>query len=203
MVSKLEYSARLTGQSFLMYEFKIIAKLRKEGFSDIEIREKVLEENLFQYKVKSSINRRLTPLIHRINIIDDTLIDMLLEDPLGEGLIVNLYAIMKNDRLVFEFMNEVVRERITTNDLYLEKKDINVFITGKKEQSEIVSKWSDETIAKIKQVIFRILSESGLLVDKKTGKLSRLIIRQEFKDYLVNIGDGDYLEAMEIGRAHV
>lgn len=121
---------------------------------------------------------------------------MLLEDPLGEGLIVNLYAIMKNDRLVFEFMNEVVRERITTNDLYLEKKDINVFITGKKEQSEIVSKWSDETIAKIKQVIFRILSESGLLVDKKTGKLSRLIIRQEFKDYLVNIGDGDYLEAM-------
>lgn len=63
LVSKLEYSARLTGQSFLMYEFKIIAKLRKEGFSDIEIREKVLEENLFQYKVKSSINRRLTPLI--------------------------------------------------------------------------------------------------------------------------------------------
>ena len=95
MVRELEYSSRLTGQSFLMYEFKTIAKLRKEGFSDKEIRKKVLEENLFQYKYKSSISKRLTPLIHRINVIDDTLIDMLLDDPLGEGLIVNLYAIMK------------------------------------------------------------------------------------------------------------
>jgi len=196
LVSELEYSARLTGQSFLMYEFKIIAKLRKEGFSDSDIRKKVLAENLFQYKVKSSISRRLTPLINRINALEDTLIDMLLDDPLGEGLIVNLYAIMKNDRLVFEFMNEVVRERIMNNDLYLEKKDINVFITGKKEQSEIVGKWSDGTIAKIKQVIFRILSESGLLEDIKTGKLSRLIIRPELKDYLIKMGDREYLQAM-------
>ena len=196
LVSELEYSARLTGQSFLMYEFKIIAKLRKEGFLDKDIREKVLEENLFQYKHKSSIRRRLTPLIHRINTIDDTLINMLLDDPLGEGLIINLYAIMKNDRLVYEFMSQVVRERITSNDLYLEKKDINVFITEKKEQSEVVSKWSDGTIAKIKQVIFRILSEAGLLEDIKTGKLSRLIIRPEFKDYIIDIGDGAYIEAM-------
>lgn len=194
--SELEYSAKLTGESFLMYEFKIVAKLKKEGFSDKDIRKMILEENLFQYKFKSSISRRLSPLIQRVNIIDDALIDMLLNDPLGDGVIINLYAIMKNDRLFFEFMNEVVRERISTNDLYLEKKDINVFITGKKEQSEIVDRWSDETIAKLKQVIFKILSEVGLLEDKKTGKLSRLIILPEVKDYLMNIGDSVYLQAM-------
>lgn len=196
LVSELEYSAKLTGESFLMYEFKIVAKLKKEGFSDKDIRKMVLEENLFQYKFKSSISRRLTPLIHRINIIDDTLINMLLDDPLGDGAIINLYSIMKNDRLFFELMNEVVRERIWANDLHLDKMDINVFITAKKEQNEVVDKWSDETIAKIKQVIFKILSEVGLLADKKTGKLSRLIIAPELKDYLINIGDMAYLQAM-------
>lgn len=196
LVRELEYSSKLTGESFLMYEFKIIAKLKKEGYSDKDIRRMVLEENLFQYKYKSSISIRLTPLIHRINIIDDNLINMLLVDPLGDGAIINLYAIMKNNRLVFEFMSEVVRERITTNDLYLEKEDINIFIKEKKEQSEVVGKWADATIAKIKQVIFRILKEAGLLEDIKTGKLSRLIIRPEFKDYLIKIGDGVYLEAM-------
>ncbi|MBZ9684970.1 DUF1819 family protein [Clostridium estertheticum] len=193
---ELEYSAKLTGESFLMYEFKIIAKLKKEGYSDKDIRKMVLEENLFQYKFKSSITRRLTPLIQRINIIDDNLINMLLLDPLGDGSIINLYAIMKNDRLFFEFMNEVVRERILTNDLYLEKKDINVFITEKKEQSEVVDKWTDETIAKLKQVIFKILSEAGVLEDKKSGKLSRLIITSEIKDYLIDIGDKVYIQAM-------
>ena len=196
MVKELKYSAKLTGESFLMYEFKIIAKLKREGFSDKDIRKMVLEENLFQYKFKSSTSRRLTPLIQRINIIDDNLIDMLLVDPLADGLIINLYAIMKNDRLIFEFMNEVVRERISTNDLYLDKKDINVFIVEKKEQSEVVDKWTDETIAKIKQVIFRILSEVGMLEDKKEGKLNRLIISPEIKDYLISIGDKGYIQAM-------
>ncbi|NFI18705.1 DUF1819 family protein, partial [Clostridium botulinum] len=63
------YSAKLTGESFLLYEFKIVAKLKKEGFSDKDIRKMVLEENLFQYKFKSSITRRLTPLLQRVNII--------------------------------------------------------------------------------------------------------------------------------------
>lgn len=196
MEQNKEYSAKLTGESFLLYEFKIVAKLKKEGFSDKDIRRKVLEENLFQYKFTSSISRRLTPLIQRVNIIDDTLIDMLIEDPLGNGVVINLYAIMKNDRLFFEFMNEVVRERIVTNNLYLEKKDINVFITEKKEQSEIVSKWTDQTIAKIKQVIFKILAEAGILEDSKAGKLSRLLIEPELKEYLIDTGNKVYLQAM-------
>jgi Putative inner membrane protein (DUF1819). len=196
MQNELEYSAKLTGESFLMYELKIIAKLKKERLPDKDIRKNVLEENLFQYKFKSSISRRLTPLIQRINIIDDTLIDMLLDDPLDNGAVINLYAIMKNDRLFFEFMNEVIKEKILNNDLYLDKKDINVFITEKKEQSEVVNKWSDETITKIKQVTLKILSESGILEDRKTGKLSRLIIQPELKDYIINKGDKRYIQAM-------
>lgn len=196
MQNGLEYSAKLTGESFLMYELKIVAKLKKEGLSDKDIRRIVIEENLFQYKFKSSISRRLSPLIKRINTIDDTLIDMLLDDPLDNGAVINLYVIMKNDRLFFEFMNEVIKEKIFNNDLYLDKKDINVFITEKKEQSEIVNKWSDETITKIKQVILKILSESGILEDRKTGKLSRLIIQPELKDYIINLGDKIYIQAM-------
>ena len=120
-----KYSAKLTGESFLLYEFKIVAKLKKEGFSDKEIRKRVLEENLFQYKFKSSISRRLSPLIKRVNSIDNNLLNMLLKDPLEYGSIINLYTIMKNDRLFFEFMNEVIREKIEYNYGFIEKKDIN------------------------------------------------------------------------------
>ncbi|MGG7056723.1 DUF1819 family protein [Clostridium tertium] len=196
MENTKEYSAKLTGESFLLFEFKTIAKLKKDGFSDKDIRKKVLEENLFQYKYKSSISRRLTPLIQRINIIDETLINMLIEDPLESGAIINLYAIMKNDRLFFEFMNEVVREKIEYKYDFIEKKDINMFFIEKSEQSNLVLGWSDQTIAKLKQVIFKILSEVGIIKDIKKGKINRLLIPSEVKNYLLSIGEDKYLKAM-------
>ncbi|MFD3156694.1 DUF1819 family protein [Haloimpatiens sp. FM7330] len=195
-MKNINYSAKLTGESFLLYEFKIVANLKKEGFSDKEIRKRVLEENLFQYKFKSSISRRLSPLIKRVNSIDDNLINMLLEDPLGYGVIINLYTIMKNDKLFFEFMDEVIREKIEYNYGFIEKKDINVFFTSKAEQSEIVAGWSEQTIAKLKQVIFKILSEAGMIEDVKTGKLNKLLIPIELKEYLLSMGEKQYIKAM-------
>ena len=116
------YSGKLTGESFLLYELKIVAKLKKEGYTDKEIRKMVSEENLFQYKFTSSISRRLTPLMQRINLLYEELIDRLIEDPLGDGIVINLYYIMKNDRLFFEFMNEVMKEKLKSNNEVLEKK---------------------------------------------------------------------------------
>ena len=115
------YSGKLTGESFLLYELKIVAKLKKEGYTDKEIRKMVLEENLFQYKFTSSISRRLTPLMQRINLLDEELIDRLIEDPLGDGIVINLYSIMKNDRLFFEFMNVVMKDKLKSNNEVLEK----------------------------------------------------------------------------------
>ena len=195
MEQKKEYSAKLTGESFLLYELKIVSKIKKDGFSDKDIRKMVLNENLFQYQFKSSISRRLTPLIQRVNILDDKLIDMLIDDPLGNGAVINLYAIMKNDRLFFEFMNEVVKEKLYANNDILEKKDINIFFEQKAEQNETITKWTDNIIQKLKQVIKKILSEAKIL-NLKTGEVHKLIISEELKEYLIKIGDKKYVEAM-------
>ncbi len=40
MVKGLEYSATLTGASFLLYELKQVLKLKKQGLSDAEIKRK-------------------------------------------------------------------------------------------------------------------------------------------------------------------
>ncbi|MGU8577604.1 DUF1819 family protein [Clostridium perfringens] len=191
-----KYSAKLTGESFLLYEFKIVAKLKKEGFSDKEIRKRVLEENLFQYKFKSSISRRLTPLIQRINFLDDNLINRLIEDPLGDGIIINLYAIMKNDRLFFEFMNEVMKNKLNENNEILEKKDINIFIETKIEQNNDVAEWSEATISKIKQVIRKILIEAGIIEDIKNGKIHKVKMSNWLKQYLIDKSEEKYVLAL-------
>lgn len=187
------YSGKLTGESFLLYELKIVAKLKKEGYSDKEIRKMVLEENLFQYKFTSSISRRLTPLLQRINLLDDNLIDRLIEDPLGDGIVINLYSIMKNDRLFFEFMNEVMKEKLKNNNEVLEKKDMNIFFEIKMEQNEDIAGWSEATINKIKQVIRKILIEAKVIEDIKTGKVRKVIMSDWIKNYLIKLDEEKYI----------
>ena len=191
-----KYSGKLTGESFLLYELKIVAKLKKEGYTDKEIRKMVLEENLFQYKFTSSISRRLTPLMQRINLLDEELIDRLIEDPLGDGIVINLYSIMKNDRLFFEFMNEVMKEKLKSNNEVLEKKDINIFIETKIEQNEDIASWSDSTVNKIKQVIKKILMEAKVVEDNKTGIVKKIIMSDWIKNYLIKSGEEKYILAM-------
>lgn len=196
MKSELKYSASLTSDAFLYYELKQVLKLKIDGFSDKEIRDKVINENIFQYKSKESSKRLISSIFTRIKVLDDTLMKMLLEEPMDTGKIINLYTIMKTSRLFYDFMNEVVREKLEFNYDVLEKKDINIFFTGKAEQDDIVAGWSETTKRKLKQVILKILSEANILDDTKSCKLSRLIIPIELKDYIIDLGDKAYIKAM-------
>jgi hypothetical protein len=196
MTTELEYSTSLSGASFLFYELKQVIGLKEQGLSDKEIREKVLKENLFQYKVPLSTKRSLPSVLRRVNALDNWLRKMVIEESLEEGKIINLYTIMKTDRLFFEFMNEVIREKLEAENYLLEKKDLNLFFITKAEQDEKMAMWTEQTVNKLKQVYIKLLYEAGLLRDKKSGELNRILFDQDIKSHLIRIGDTPYLKAM-------
>ncbi|QSO48380.1 DUF1819 family protein [Alicyclobacillus mengziensis] len=196
MPERSEYSCTLTGASFLFFELKQVLHLKEQGLQDSEIKEQIRAENLFGYKVKSSIKRSLPSVLRRINALDDTLRQMVLEKPVETGKIINLYAIMKTDRLFFEFMSEVVREKLERNDYHLERKDVNVFMTSKAEQDDTVAAWTEMTVDRLKQAYVKVLFDAGIVRDRKTGELSRILMDVELKRHLVSIGDKAYVKAM-------
>lgn len=196
MGNKLQYSSSLNGASFLLFELKQVIKLKLKGLSNKEIRQKVVEENLFQFNNKGRITRALPSLLKRSDSLDDFLGQLLIEAPVEIGKIINLYSIMKTDLLFFEFMNEVVSEKMKSNNLIIEKKDINVFFTEKAEQSERVASWSEINIQKLKRAYMQVLFESGMLKDRKTLELRYLPFDDQLKRHLIRIGDTQYLQAM-------
>jgi hypothetical protein len=119
-----------------------------------------------------------------------------LQDSLNSGKVINLYAIMKTDRLFFEFMNEVIREKLESDNYLFEKKDLNLYFASKAEQDSGVAGWTEQTVNKLKNVIQRILLESGILKDKKTGELGRLLMDERLKRHLIQIGDIAFVRAM-------
>lgn len=196
MMMESKYSSVLTGAAFMLFEFKQLTKLKEQGDSDEDIRRKVIAENLFQYEKISSLKRGLPSILRRINTLDSTLRKMVLEESLECVKIINLYAIMKTDRLFFEFMNEVICEKLQRNDYIIEKKDLNLFFAIKAEQDRGLDSWTESTIQKLKQVYRKILLETGLLKNRTSGELNRLIVDEHIKRHLVQIGDRAYVQAM-------
>jgi len=193
---ELEYSSSLNGASYLMFELKQVVKLQQKGLSDQEIRKKVVDENIFQFENKGRINRTLPSVMRRAKVIDSTLGTLMLEGSVEMSKVINLYAIMKTDLLFYEFMDEVIREKLQNNDYLIEKKDINLFFTTKSEQSEKVASWSEINKEKLKRAFMQVLYESGILKERRGKELNRLIIDEQIKDHLIRIGDTQYVRAM-------
>ncbi len=125
------------------------------------------------------------------------LLDKLANGNLETSKQVALYAILKTDRLFFEFMQEVYREKYLIRDYLITDKDFAIFFQRKAEQSQKVAEWKDYTFYKLKQVYKRILTEAGFVKkNKKDVEITRPLMEQELADFLNEKGDGIYLQAM-------
>lgn len=196
MSSQLVYSSSLNGAAFLLFELKQVIQLKNKGLSNKDIRKTIIEENLFQFNNKGRTNRALPSLMRRADVFDEKLCELFLNSLVEVSKVINLYAIMKTDLLFFEFMNEVIREKIESNNLFIEKKDINVFFTAKAEVSEKVASWSEINLEKLKRAYMQVIYESGLLMERRGQILVPLIIEEELRRHLIKIGDKKYLQAM-------
>ena len=122
------YKATLTREQFLFHEMRTTARLKSEGLTDAEIVEKIMADNLFQYPTEKSVKRMAQNCITRLNAMGaDTLVKAIAEQPADVSKQICLYAMMKNSRLVWDFMVTVIGEKYRTQDLSFGRKDLNVF----------------------------------------------------------------------------
>ena len=70
-----EYSIGLTGEPFLYYETKIIAKMIYEGENPDDLRQRNIKENLMQHKAVGSLSRVNSPVFRRLAVLDKNLLE--------------------------------------------------------------------------------------------------------------------------------
>jgi hypothetical protein len=94
---------------------------------------------------------------------------------------INLYAMMRYNRLIREFMEGIVGEKYRQQDFSYTKKDINMFFSRLQEQNDDVAAWSDQTIMKLKQVLTKCLIETEMLDSVKDTTLNPIFISAELE----------------------
>ena len=193
----LSYTSILKSRPYLYLELKKASTLIIQGFSKEDIKIKAIEDNLFALNTESRKKEIASTIINRVEILDDFLLDKIAHGSLQTSKQLALYSILKTDRLFFEFMKEVYREKTLLKDVQITDKDFNVFFRRKVEQSEQIAEWKDYTFYKLKQVYKRVLTEAGFI--RHSGKNVEIlpqIMEEEVKNHLKNMGDTTYLEMM-------
>lgn len=174
-------SGAITREQFLFYETRIVARLMSdESLSDEEITSRIIDENLFQFPTEKSLKRTVTGCLKRLRCLeDDELIKVIAHSPMEVGKQMCLYAMMKQYRLVWDFMITVIGAKFREQDLSYGKMELNVFFMRLQEQDDEVASWSDSTINKIKQVLNRILIENEYIDSPRAAKLNPIMICSE------------------------
>lgn len=173
MDSTYPYIASLTREPFLFFEMRTTAKLLDDGLSEEEVVDQICEDNLFQYPTEKSIRKMAGACVKRLKgMNDDTLITAIATQPTDVAKQICLYALMKQSRLVWEFMLTVVGEKYRLRDTSFGKIDLNSFFMRLQEQDDAVAGWSDSTIKKLKQIIARVLVENEYLDNIRSEHLN-------------------------------
>lgn len=195
------YSGSLTAEQFLFYEIRITSKLYIQGISVDEAASKIRENNLFQYPTERQILRMTKACYRRLDALDNqTLIQELSSAPTEIAKQINLYAIMRYNRLVWDFMIQVIGEKFHTQDFSFERKDLNTFFSRLQAQNDSVAGWSDSTISKIKSVLVRCLVETEYLDHFKSTTLNPVFLCEELEQGIRENNDIEVLPAFNCFR---
>ena len=190
------YNSALTREQFLFYEMRTAAKLLADGLTDEEATEAVMKDNLFQYPTEKSIKKLTGACLKRLRSMDDDcLVQALAGMPSEAAKQICLYAMMKQNRLVRDFMITVIGEKYRILDTSFGKTDLNAFFMRLAEQDDNVASWSDATVQKIKQVLVRILTENAYLDNTRADHLNPVLIGSLLEERIRANGDNAALIA--------
>ena len=191
-----QYNGGLTAEKFLFYEIRIVAEQYLLGRSIEEIVDLITKDNLFQYPTERKNSRMTRACYKRIMALDnDNLVLAIVNAPMSVAKQINLYAMMRYNRLVWDFMVNLIGEKFRQQDYSYSKKDMNVFFMRLQEQNENIAKWSDSTITKLKQVLTNCLVETEILDSTKANVLNPIFISEELESGIRENNDFEALAA--------
>lgn len=189
-------SGQLTRQQFLFYEMRTTAKLMDSGLSDDEIIERIASENLYQYPTEKTIKQIARGCVQRLHALEDpTLLSTIANKDTDTAKQVCLYAMMKQYRLIWDFMVTVIGRKYQQQDYTFSRRDINVFFMQLQEQDDLVASWSESTIKKIGSVITRVLIENEYITGGTDTKLQPVLISRILENAIRESGQDAALSA--------
>ncbi len=206
MPTDAPYRGTITREQWLLRETRTVARLRADAAGSgkpLELADVVdlaAEENIFQYPTEREVKSIARACWRRLDALSDDpalrnqLIDLVAVGTPDQARQVNLYALARDNRIVWEFLAVVVARKLQGLDESLPKREIVAFLEGLRAQDERAARWSDATLNKIRQVLTACLVECGMY-DRRAETLLRPLLDLTLEQAMRANGDQVLLPA--------
>ena len=196
-MERKEYSAGAVKMSFWFIEFRKVVQLLHDGKSMDEIKALAQSENIFAAPTALRSNQIYSTVAGRIRSLDQSFIPFFLSGDLATQKLYALIAAMAYDTLFFDFVYEVIREKMIVGSNELADSDVRVFFKNKQQQNEKVAGWTDATLVRLGRCYKTMLYEAGIIDKAKTArKILRPILDPDLVHWLEQNDMGAYVKAL-------
>lgn len=196
-MERKEYSAGAVKHSFWFMEFRNEVKLLAEGKGFEEIRELCKTENIFASATPDRAVQTFNTVSARIKALGDSFYPVFLEGDIATQKLFALSAMMVYDTLFFDFVYEVIREKMIIGNNEYSQSDLNIFFKDKQLQSEKVAGWTDATFARLGKNYKTFLFEAGMTdKGKNVRKIFKPILESDMERWLIDNGMEQIVKAL-------
>jgi len=171
-----KYNFSLTGASAMITETLIIAK-EYDRLKDWKEVENSIKENNLLMKIKdSTFKREFAEIKKRLLTLNHEQLDLLINGDLDETKAIIFLSLVKTYTFFFDFINEVIRNKYLMFDYIVSVSDYIKFFNTKSLSHDELNNISDKTSKKVKQVIFKLMEQVGIITNIKNGSIIKPMI---------------------------
>ena len=186
-MKRKEYSAGAVKHSFWFMEFRKEVKLLDEGKSFEDIRELCKTENIFASATPERAAQTYNTVTARIKALGDSFYQIFLDGDIATQKLFALSAMMAYDTLFFDFVYEVIREKMIIGSNEYTQSDLNIFFKDKQLQSEKMAGWTEATLRRLSRNYKTYLFEAGLTdKGKDIRKIYKPLLEPDMERWLIN-----------------
>jgi hypothetical protein len=204
-----------TNFPFLLCEASLVAQLLQEGISWQQIKGQFVDaspetlrdslagqlsqRDILQVRSKASRQGTMRALEQLLTNIPQPYIQFLVTGNSDLRRATLLFLTLRINRLLREVISAVLLERLKSLDRSLDHNTLAAFFDLKRQQEDVIDRWSKSTYQKVCSNTILILVRSGLLIasqDKKTYEIQAMPVPIQLRRQLETDGLELYLKLM-------
>ncbi|MGE1062134.1 DUF1819 family protein [Megasphaera paucivorans] len=188
-MKKKEYSAGAVKLSFWFMEFRKVICLLNQGKTFEEIKVLNRKQNIFGASTVDRADTIYNTVVARIQCLSSSFYTVFLHSDIATQKLFVLTAVMAHDTLFFDFVYEIIREKMIIGINEYADSDIRIFFKNKQVQSKKVACWTDATLARLGRCYKTMLFEAGMTDKGKTVRvIYKPILDAPFRQWLTGNG---------------
>lgn len=171
------YRLSFTAASVMLSSFVHLARSAVEKGYDLD---QLTIDEIGKAKETTNI-RQFRELKHRLKTLGRDELNLLANGSLLDQRHVSLLAICKTYRFILDFIVEVIRDKALVYDFEIRDSDYNAFTNRKMFDHPELEGLTETSQVKIRTVLFRMLSEVGLIDNPKSRLIQPILLSKELE----------------------